>query len=230
MRITASDELEEIWMEAFVITLRYYSSICTEEMRKPANSSNGILHKRAELKLRFSEHEEEVKCIEPRYSTVLCISSNLFIYYLLWLYSPLLGLCRFFSFLILYTVGSTPWTGDQPDARPLPTHRINAHNTDIHTLSGIQTHDANVRAGKDSSCLRPRGHCDRLYLPVTAEKYASAHIGFNVTHTAAIWCENKRIYRSFKKTAVSYQTAWWWRRTAKNSHVSQIGAHGFQLF
>jgi hypothetical protein len=28
-----------------------------------------------------------------------------------------------FSFLILYTVGSTPWTGDQPVARPLPTHR-----------------------------------------------------------------------------------------------------------
>jgi hypothetical protein len=29
----------------------------------------------------------------------------------------------FFSFLILYTVGRTPWTGDQPVARPLPTHR-----------------------------------------------------------------------------------------------------------
>jgi hypothetical protein len=25
-------------------------------------------------------------------------------------------------FLILYTVGRTPWTGDQPIARPLPTH------------------------------------------------------------------------------------------------------------
>jgi hypothetical protein len=28
-----------------------------------------------------------------------------------------------FSFLILYTVGMTPWTGDEPVARPLPTHR-----------------------------------------------------------------------------------------------------------
>jgi hypothetical protein len=28
----------------------------------------------------------------------------------------------FFSFLILYTVGTTPWTGDQPVARPLSTH------------------------------------------------------------------------------------------------------------
>jgi hypothetical protein len=40
-----------------------------------------------------------------------------------WLYSPLLGLGRFFSFLILYTVGRTAWTGDQPVAGPLPTHR-----------------------------------------------------------------------------------------------------------
>jgi hypothetical protein len=28
-----------------------------------------------------------------------------------------------FQFLNLYTVGRTPWTGDQPVARPLPTHR-----------------------------------------------------------------------------------------------------------
>jgi hypothetical protein len=40
----------------------------------------------------------------------------------LWLYSPLLGLGR-----NLYTVGRTLWTGDQPVARSLPTHRINAH-------------------------------------------------------------------------------------------------------
>jgi hypothetical protein len=31
---------------------------------------------------------------------------------------------RIFSFLIFYTVGRTPWTGDQPVARPLPAHRI----------------------------------------------------------------------------------------------------------
>jgi hypothetical protein len=29
----------------------------------------------------------------------------------------------FFSFLILYTVGRTPWTGDQAIARPLSAHR-----------------------------------------------------------------------------------------------------------
>jgi hypothetical protein len=35
-----------------------------------------------------------------------------------------LHLGRFFIFLILYKVGRTPWAGDQPIARPLPTQRI----------------------------------------------------------------------------------------------------------
>jgi hypothetical protein len=35
----------------------------------------------------------------------------------------LLGLGRFFSFLIFYTVDRTPWTGDQPVVRQLATHR-----------------------------------------------------------------------------------------------------------
>jgi hypothetical protein len=34
-----------------------------------------------------------------------------------------LDLGRFFSFLIFYTVGRAPWTGDQPVARQLPEHR-----------------------------------------------------------------------------------------------------------
>jgi hypothetical protein len=58
----------------------------------------------------------------------------------------LLNLGRFFSFLILYTVGRTPWTGDQPVARPLPTQ--NNTNTEthigIHALSGIRIHDPSV--------------------------------------------------------------------------------------
>jgi hypothetical protein len=33
------------------------------------------------------------------------------------------ALAVFFSFEILYSVGKTPWTGDQPVANPLPTHR-----------------------------------------------------------------------------------------------------------
>jgi hypothetical protein len=57
--------------------------------------------------------------------TVIALPLPLSIYLsiYLWLYSLLLNLGGFFSFLILYTVGRTPWTGDQPVARPLPTHR-----------------------------------------------------------------------------------------------------------
>jgi hypothetical protein len=40
------------------------------------------------------------------------------------------------------------------------TERINAY---IHALNGIRTHGPSVRVSDDSSCLRPRGHCDRLY-------------------------------------------------------------------
>jgi hypothetical protein len=35
-------------------------------------------------------------------------------------------------------------------------------HTDIHASSGIPTHDPSVRAGEDGSCIRQRGHCDRL--------------------------------------------------------------------
>jgi hypothetical protein len=35
----------------------------------------------------------------------------------------LFDLGSFFSFLILYTVGRTPWTGDQPVTKPLPTRK-----------------------------------------------------------------------------------------------------------
>jgi hypothetical protein len=49
--------------------------------------------------------------------------SNISLAIYLWLYSPLLDLGRFSSFLIFYIVGRAPWTGDQPVARPLPSHR-----------------------------------------------------------------------------------------------------------
>jgi hypothetical protein len=40
----------------------------------------------------------------------------------LWFYSPC-GPCPLFRCLYLYTVDRTPWTSDQPVARPLPTKR-----------------------------------------------------------------------------------------------------------
>jgi hypothetical protein len=82
----------------------------------------------------------------------------------LWVYSPLLDLGCFFNFLSLYTDGRTPWTGDQPVARPLLTYRTaqTEHtHTYIHALSGIRTYDPSVRVSEDCSCLGPHGHCDR---------------------------------------------------------------------
>jgi hypothetical protein len=69
---------------------------------------------------------------------------------------PFVGPWPFFSFLIFYTVGRTPWTGDQPVARPLPAHtgqhkhRINAHR---HPCLKWDSYPR-------SQCFRPRGHCD----------------------------------------------------------------------
>jgi hypothetical protein len=59
------------------------------------------------------------KCVCLLFSAHFYIFPSIYI----WLYIPLLDLGRFFSFQILYTVGRTSWTGDQPVARPLPTHR-----------------------------------------------------------------------------------------------------------
>jgi hypothetical protein len=73
---------------------------------------------------------------------------------------------RLFQFLNPYILGTTLWTGDQPVAKPLPTHRTTQTeetHTDIHASSGIRTYDPNVRAGEDGSCLRQRGRCDRLH-------------------------------------------------------------------
>jgi hypothetical protein len=57
-------------------------------------------------------------------------------------------------------------------------HRINANNTEIYVLSWIRTHDLNVGAGEDGSCLRQRGHCDRqledLY-PLETEENLRVH-------------------------------------------------------
>jgi hypothetical protein len=74
---------------------------------------------------------------------------------------------RFFSFLILYSYTANRTLGRRISPSQgcyLHTghhkHRINAY-TDIHDLSGIRSHDPSVRASEDSSCLRPRGYCDR---------------------------------------------------------------------
>jgi hypothetical protein len=68
-----------------------------------------------------------------------------------WFCNPLLGPGHFFSVLILYTVGRTPWTGDQPVARLLPilrtTQTQNKRKETSMSLVGIEpTTPASERA------------------------------------------------------------------------------------
>jgi hypothetical protein len=83
-----------------------------------------------------------------------------------WLYSPLLGPSMFLNFVICCTqlIGLLGQVISPSQGRYLHTgqykHRINAH-INIHVLSTIRTQDSSVQASEDSSCLTPRGHCDR---------------------------------------------------------------------
>jgi hypothetical protein len=76
---------------------------------------------------------------------------------LLLLYKPFLGFGCFLSFLTpMLTVG-LHGRGIRPSqCHYLHTgqhkHRMNVHNTDIHSPSGIQTHNPSVRASEDSTC------------------------------------------------------------------------------
>jgi hypothetical protein len=56
-------------------------------------------------------------------------------------------LIQLYSFFNLYTADRTLWTGDQPIARPLPTHKQRQAHTAIHSPNGTWTHDHSVRAG-----------------------------------------------------------------------------------
>jgi hypothetical protein len=92
----------------------------------------------------------------------------------------LLGLGSFFSFLILYTVDRTPWMGDRPVVRPLPTQdntNTEYTHTDIHALSGIRTHDPRVRGSEENSCLRQSSHCDRQTSGYRSGFYLSKGMG-----------------------------------------------------
>jgi hypothetical protein len=71
---------------------------------------------------------------------------------------------------ILQTLGKTPWTGDQPVARPLPTHDNikREKNADIQASSGVRAHDPSVRAGEDISCCRPLGSASSIFIKETS--------------------------------------------------------------
>jgi hypothetical protein len=83
-----------------------------------------------------------------------------------WVLAYLHETLRPLQFSRSWTVGVTPWAGDQLVARPLPVHKhrrmhIHTQTLNIHALSGIRTHDPGFRASEDSACLRPLGYRDR---------------------------------------------------------------------
>jgi hypothetical protein len=75
-----------------------------------------------------------------------------------WLYSPC-GPWPLFHFLNPYIVGRTPWTRDQPVARPLPTHTTaqtqNKRTQTFMPRAGLQP-TIPARTVEDGSCFRPR--------------------------------------------------------------------------
>jgi hypothetical protein len=80
---------------------------------------------------------------------------------------------------------------NQPVAVPLQTHRTTQiqnkciHTPNIHAVVGIRTHDPSVRAGEDSSCIRPRSHFDRPPARIPTEnstgKSESSHLYPQIT-------------------------------------------------
>jgi hypothetical protein len=88
---------------------------------------------------RYNQVAPDVHILPPR---SVCLSVCLC------LYSPLLDLAGFFSLLIPYTVGRTPWTGDQPMPRPLPTQRT-THTVNAHRHPRLEG-DSNPRSQRSS--------------------------------------------------------------------------------
>jgi hypothetical protein len=81
----------------------------------------------------------------------------------LWRYSPFIEPWPLFSFLILYSVGRTPWTGYQPVARQVSTNRKTQTQYKRTQISmpwvGFETAVPAFQREKTGSCLR-RCHCD----------------------------------------------------------------------
>jgi hypothetical protein len=85
------------------------------------------------------------------------------VYILIWLYSPLLDLGRFFSFLIFYTICRTHWMGDQPVAKPPPAHwTAQTRNKRTETSVPWVGFEPMIPVFEQAKSLRPRCHCVRL--------------------------------------------------------------------
>jgi hypothetical protein len=71
-------------------------------------------------------------CLSVYLSICTSVRPSTFLPTYLWLYSPC-GPWPIFQFLNPHRVGRTSWTGDQPVARPLPTHTTQTQNKRIQT-------------------------------------------------------------------------------------------------
>jgi hypothetical protein len=72
---------------------------------------------------------------------------------------------------LFYTDGRTPWTSDQPVARPLPTRRTTqTQNKRTHKHPCLEW---DLNAWTQISSLRPRHHCDRRPLYIELSKRTS---------------------------------------------------------
>jgi hypothetical protein len=98
---------------------------------------------------------------------------------------------------------------DQPVARPLPTHRTRQiqnkriHTPNIHALSGIRTHDPSVQANEDSSCFRPRGYFDRLWVNTPQYIYVCVFVCLSVCLYILSW------YFTVLVDKILDDTGWW---------------------
>jgi hypothetical protein len=104
-----------------------------------------------------------------------------------------------FSFLIL--VERTPWTEDQPVARPLPnTNRINANRH--HALSGIRTHDPSVQALDRAAAVISSLEQHEPYLS-RLSPYMS-HDNFKRIQEQNLWSSGQSSWLQIQRTRVPF--------------------------
>jgi hypothetical protein len=138
--------------------LRYYPNTCLEEKTGKLAASKP----RYEPRISCSTEQEccrlNLKFRKDPFSGYLQLFLSTSLLFLpRWSIGHPLNVIFHFSFLMLRQLARLIRL-DQPITRPLCTQT----QTYIHGLSGIRTYDPSVWNGEDSSCLRPRGYCDRL--------------------------------------------------------------------
>jgi hypothetical protein len=99
---------------------------------------------------------ERIKFLQP-FARYLSIHPSIY----LWLYSPFVGPWPLFQFLNPIQDSLDGGSAHRKAAIYTENNKnTELTHTHINSLSVIRTHDPRVRSSEDSSCLRPRGHCD----------------------------------------------------------------------